>query len=201
MRRANVVWFDDDLRPKSDGNTPERVRLQTWLRWLYSSPMAERFKIVEVRDLRSFTTALRERATLPVEHDDRIDGLLIDQMWREKADIDRTFECLDSNFANERVKHLDAGVQLLGIMRNRSFSHLRPSWLSSYGTVPTAVFTTIIEYGDALDQYLDSDVKDQIRGILKRQIPAPSGLPAPCEVISSWFDFVHDNLASQLKQS
>jgi len=158
--------------------------------------MAERYRVIEARDLRAFAKELKERAGLQRHDAERIDGLLIDQMWRERADEDRTFRDLDLEFADERVRHLDAGVQLIGLMRNHAFSAKRPKWLDAYADVPIAIFTTITEYSDAIDIYLDSDVKNTVRGVLKRQISPsdPNGHPRPSEDIAEWFESVRKSM-------
>ncbi len=161
--RMNIVWFDDDLRPRNEGKTIERSRLQVWLRWFDS--VKQDFNIIEVYTLSQFSELLQARSDLQQDPERQIHGFLIDQMWKASMETGDNFGKLHASFENERIRHLDAGVRLVSLMRNRGVN--RPVWMRPYETTPTAIFTSITEFNRALDAYLDEEARGTVRGILK----------------------------------
>lgn len=161
--RLNIIWFDDDLRPRHEGKTIERTRLQVWLRWFAANQ--EHYRIIEVRTLEHFASLLREQAEQQHDLERRIHAFLIDQMWRQSSEFGETFEKLDPQFRQEKIKHLDAGVKLVALMRNKGTP--RPEWMKPFEATPTAIFTSITEFRRAMDNYLDADARESVVGILK----------------------------------
>jgi hypothetical protein len=167
VNRVNMLWFDDDLRPLSEGATLERARLQKWLRYLNTGDRAERIRIIEVRDLRSFRRELEARHDKPASHADHIDAFLIDVQWRESIDDEWTFGELHDSFRNERIKAFDAGAQLIGLMLNERYQHLRPKWMDAYRRHPFTILTTYHNPDEVVRPHVDASVLRRINIIMK----------------------------------
>lgn len=136
----NILWFDDDLRPKSDGRTPERLRLQPWLRWFSTRDRPQNFCLVEAHTLERFADELRQRASLRPEDDQYIHAVLLDFMWRGHKELATTFEAV--GFPDQQVNALDAGAQLFCLITCKALEEKRPEWLRNYSTRDIGILTT-----------------------------------------------------------
>ena len=166
--RINLLWFDDDLLPRSEGESYERKRLQTWLRYLNTTDRVERICLIEVRDLAGFRDQLTRRFDKPANHPEHIDAFLIDVLWRESGQVQAwTFGDLAPVFSDEKILPLDAGAQLIGLMRNRRYAGKRPDWLTAFDTHPIAVLTTLTDHRGTVEKHLDEDVLAGLKVLLK----------------------------------
>jgi hypothetical protein len=173
MRKINILWFDDDLRPLGDGNTEERLRLQVWLRWFKTGDRPERFNLVEVRDLVTLRSELIRRAEKPASDVDHIDAFLIDIFWRSATEPGSwNFRDLDQGFERERVLPLDAGAQLIGLMLNERYSRHRPPWLTAFQGRPIAVLTTLTDHRETLEKHVDVPALGNIAVLVKTVVMA-----------------------------
>jgi hypothetical protein len=184
--RINLLWFDDDLRPRSDGDSSERERLQTWLRYLHTTDRVERICLIEVRDLASFRQQLELRCNKPVHDPEHIDAFLIDVLWRECQDpMKWTFGELDPVFSDERVLPLDAGAQLIGLMRNRRHEARRPPWLKAFDQHPIAVLTTLTDHRGTVDRHIEDEVLKRVKILVKN---SSQDADEPDEAFCRWVD-------------
>jgi hypothetical protein len=168
MMKVNLLWLDDDLRSRADGYTAERARLQAWLRWFKSGDRPARVNVIEVRDLLTFRRELMARAGKPAGDPDAIDALLIDIFWRAPGlPGNWTFEELDPGFSRETVLPLEAGAQLIGLMRNEGHRQRRPTWLDAFAHHPLAVLTTLTDHREPLERHVDPQVLSGIKVLVK----------------------------------
>lgn len=182
--RINLLWFDDDLRPRAEGASSERERLQTWLRYLYTTDRIERICLIEVRDLAGLREQLQRRCDKPLHDPDHIDAFLIDVLWREDGqDGGWNFGELAPQFSSEKVLPLDAGAQLIGLMRNRRYAGQRPPWLSAFEQHPIAVLTTLTDHTGTVEKHIDQEVLAQLDVLLKG---ASAEADMPDEAFCRW---------------
>ena len=166
--RINLLWFDDDLRPRSEGESSERERLQTWLRYLNTTDRVERICLIEVRELASLREQLKRRFDKPANDPEHIDAFLIDVLWRKNGQDEAwSFGDLAPEFRDEQVLPLDAGAQLIGLMRNRRYARQRPAWLQAFDKHPIAVLTTLTDHSGTVDKHVDEDVLASLTVLLK----------------------------------
>lgn len=184
MRRANILWFDDDLRAREEGKTPERLRLQPWLRWFNTEDRASRICLIETNCVDDFARILVERKDIDKEHKDYIDAILIDLMWRESSRMATNFNAL--GFPQEKVIPLDAGAQLIGLLLNESFKATRPHWLTPYGTRNIATLTTLTDHTLTMQKYLDANALKKITAIKKDIEIGAEGNHAPSKSFVDW---------------
>jgi hypothetical protein len=199
VNRINLLWLDDDLRPRSDGASSERDRLQTWLRYLYTTDRVERIRVIEVRDLASFREQLELRFDKPEDDPEHIDAFLIDVLWRANSDASSwTFGDLDPVFSDERVLPLDAGAQLIGLMRNRRHHAKRPAWLRAFDNHPIAVLTTLTDHTGTVDSHVDDDVLKLLKILVKN---SSSAAEDPDEAFCGWVSSLTKRSALAVKRT
>ena len=180
LRRINILWLDDDLRPRMDGETNERRRLQTWLRWFATGDRPGQFQVVEARSLDDFARHMKECEQLGEDSDAYIDALLIDIMWRGQND--KFFSPI--GFPNHAVVPLNAGAQLLGLMLNADPPSERPGYLSCYGNRKIATLSTLTDSSSSLHHYLDRVALAKVT-VLEKNIQG-TDIPDPDDKFVQW---------------
>jgi hypothetical protein len=142
--------------------------------------------LIEVRTLSSLRHELSWRAERPANDPDQVDAFLIDVLWRASgAHRDWTFGELDPAFDQERVMPLDAGAQLVGLMRNRRFEAARPRWLRAYEQHPMAVLTSLTDCRGTLDRYVDEEIGRRLTVLAKDVVGEDS---EPDAQFRAWID-------------
>lgn len=186
MNRVNLLWFDDDLMPRSEVVTPERGRLQTWLRYLKTGDRPDRICLIEVCDLATLRRELEQRARAPAGDAEHIDAFLIDVLWRQRGIDEWNFSEFHPAFKDESVLPLDAGAQLIGLMRNERYQSNRPAWCAAFDRHPFAVLTTLTDNRDTLERHIDARVLANIQILVKSSAGGDSLDPDPA--FCTWID-------------
>jgi hypothetical protein len=188
MDRMNLLWIDDDLHPDTGRQSDERRRLEIWLRYFRTPDRCDRIRIIEVRDLASLRSELQRRFDKPAGHPDHIDAFLVDLLWKTNRESGTwTFGELDPAFSREKVKHLDAGAQLIGLMRNREFRNHRPDWLRAFEGHPIAILTTLIDHHETVDRYVDDEVRATVQVLIKDRSRSTG---APDDTFCKWVELL-----------
>lgn len=147
--KINVLWLDDDLLPLAKGRTPERTRLQPWLRWFKKN--GDRIQLLEVSTIIDFADTLKDREKWQPTDGDYLHVLLIDLMLRCGSMLPETF--LSIGFPNEKVIPMEAGMQLVKLMRTQN----APSWVKKYANRKIVILTTLTDAKSTFTDHLQSD--------------------------------------------
>ncbi len=147
--RINVLWLDDDLLSLTKGKTPERTRLQPWLRWFKKNE--HRIKLLEASTIKDFADILKSREALQSADDDYLHVLLIDLMLRGGSMLPETFG--DLEFPDEKVIPMEAGMQLVKLIRESK----APSWLTKHANRKIVILTTLTDAKSTITDHLKSD--------------------------------------------
>jgi hypothetical protein len=183
-RPVTILWLDDDLRPRNEGRTEERSRLQPWLAYLKSPEVSARISLVECQTLKEFRNELMSRLDLKPHDEGYIDVFLIDIFWRTNSPAAQAgFGDLDVAFADEKVLHLEAGAQLIGFMLNESWRKRRPAWLDAFRTRPIWVLTTMRDHGSTLGRWIEQAPLSKIGLLLKDPVERQGKLVANDEFV------------------
>jgi|CXWL01.1.fsa_nt_gi hypothetical protein len=176
-RRVNVLWLDDDLRPRDEGITPERARLQPWLRWFKKNE--NRIKLIEAYTIVQFAEILEKNEASQPDDDSYIDVLLIDLMLRESSLLPETFENI--GFPDEKIIPMEAGIQFVKLIHAKN----APAWLSKYKYRKLAVLTTLTDATFTITGHLRSS--DAVTLIYKRLEIVGDELAVPSKGFSEYF--------------
>lgn len=183
-RPVTILWLDDDLRPRNEGRTEERSRLQPWLAYLKSPEVSARVLLVECQTLKEFRNELTSRLDLKPQDEGYIDVFLIDIFWRTNSRAAQAgFGDLDAAFTDEKVLHLEAGAQLIGFMLNESWRKRRPAWLDTFRTRPIWVLTTIRDNGSTLGRWIEQAPLSKVGLLLKDPVEGQGKLVANEEFV------------------
>lgn len=188
-RRCNILWLDDDLLPYEQGRTPERTRLQPWLRWFKSRQ--ERFHLIEINSLANLAEALIKAEKAKPGAPGYLDAMLIDIMWREGTKLSGNFALF--NFPAESILPMQGGAQLLGLMLNAQFAESRPNWLCCPIDRKLAVLTTLVSAAPITEEFLDEDAMGRVAVFTKEIQENPhTGLLEPDDKFSRWCESLFD---------
>jgi hypothetical protein len=163
-RCIEVIWFDDELRQKRQ---PVLASISNWLR---KQESARRIHLRIASTLSEFADELQKGPP--------VDLLMIDVMLQfEPAE---TFEAL--GFPEERLLRLDAGVQVVGLIRNRAFQADRPAWLRPYETKRVVLLSSSTVIESTVATYVDGDRCADIVVIVKAIEAESEGVPLRADV-------------------
>lgn len=143
----NFLWFDDDFE-----NAPIRTKL--WTRWCESRKA--QFKLISAGTISEFVRELQQRHTHNEAHDDYLHAILLDVMLRVPAATN--FESL--GFPKTKWLALDAGAQILGLMKNASCQAERPDFLKTYEKRPVALLTSQTTVKETWSKFVEHNVRN-----------------------------------------
>lgn len=187
-RLINILWLDDDLRPKADGITEERCRLQPWLRWFATKDRPQKFSLIEAQTIEKFSYELKQRAFLKPEDNDYVDALLIDTMWKRNSKSASSFAAI--GLPNEAIIPLEAGAQLIGFMRSKKPSIPRHDWLEPYSKRHTAVLTTLTDSNGSLHDHVGDTELSTLTVIQKKVRNGTDGISDLLEPDANWLAWI-----------
>lgn len=145
--RKTILWLDDDF-------IYDPGRLSIWKRAL--DQQHQWLKVIEAGTLDNFVAILKERSERKQGAEDSIDALILDVMMKAPSH-GATFEKL--GFPNKKWLAMDAGVQIVGLMQNRTVQSTRPAWLTPYVGRRTLVLTSQSTVGATWHKHLESSVR------------------------------------------
>lgn len=187
-KRKNILWLDDDLRPKSEGLTEERSRLQPWLRWFATGDRPQHFALIEAQTVEKFATELQQRTQLkPTDHD-YVHALLIDAMWKHTSNSASNFGAL--GFKNEAIIPMEAGIQLIGLLRNARYKSQRPDWLEPYANRDAAILTSLTDSHGSLQEYVDAKEQNSLTVMQKQVVTKTVGDTTLTEPADNWLVWI-----------
>lgn len=184
-RRINILWVDDDLVPRNQGNTPQRTRLQPWLRW-FRSREAD-FRVIGVNALDALADALQRAHAKKPGDAEYLDALLVDIMWREGTGLSGNFGRF--GFPKESILPLDGGAQFLGLLLNAQYQDHsnRPAWFCCPPQRKVAALTTLVSAVPTTEAHLDHAARARVSVLEKEVRDDPhTGLLAPNESFIRW---------------
>ncbi len=195
MRRTNILWLDDDLTSRSE---QRRGYLQVWLRWLDADNRGAEYNIIEARTLQEFARHLIDRHQYVVRDDDYLDAIIIDVKLTH--DFERDFSEL--GFPSIKLFGLDAGAQLLGLMKNPTRFPKQPQWLHPYRRRRMALFTSASNYHSVWNRYVESEGRTTSMVILKEIYrSSDKSIQVPTVEFQDWLVGIrkdmHDGLTGQ----
>ena len=158
---VTLLWHDDELVDA------RRDYVAPWLRWFDRESQSLGLTVVRTSTLRELAESLQSQQAPP-------DVLMLDVML--KREPDSTFEKL--GFAKEGLLRLDAGAQIVGLIRNAAFDAGRPSWLKRYRDTPIVLLSSSPTVDDLIKHYVNADRKQWLWGVTK-DIDASSGEARP----------------------
>jgi hypothetical protein len=147
----DVIWHDDELTPDRE------ARLAPYRRWFLDQEKAGRLKLRTTKELSELASLLGD-AQLPPAH-----LLVLDvKLTREKA---TNFDML--GFPRETILKLEAGVQLVALLRNKEFRQdLRPA-LCRYDQTPVVLLSSSTVVQEAVKIQVNGDKRDNILVVFK----------------------------------
>lgn len=174
---VNILWFDDDFE-----HAPLRVKL--WTRWFEAQK--SKFKLIPAGTIVDFARALELRAKCARTDADYIDAILLDVMLRVPSTAD--FAVL--GFSKTKWLALDAGAQVLGLMKNTGFNNDRPDFLKNYVDRPTALLTSQTTVKETWSKFVEHGVRnnEQQVGVLIKGSVVAHAQSEPSQDFRDWLN-------------
>lgn len=148
--QASLLWHDDELiDSRKDYVAP-------WSSWLNRNLGKRNISIRHTSTLQQLAKALQNQSP-------PFDLLLIDVML--KREPEQTFASI--GFGEERILRLDAGVQLVGLLRNAIHDGQRLEWLTPYRDTPIVLLSSSPILDDLIKQHVDVSRQESLWGVSK----------------------------------
>ena len=159
MRKAvpHVVWLDDQLVPA------RRSYIAPWFDWFEQQQKKARLRWTSCSRIEHMAKAMQAAAmSLQADGGDRIDLLVIDVMLKRE---DGDFRVL--GYPKERLLRADAGVQLVGLMRNAQHESARPDWLTCHRQTPVLLLSASELVAALIAQHVTLDRRTDLHVVSK----------------------------------
>jgi hypothetical protein len=173
-----VLWLDDEL------NSDRASYVLVWRRWL---------QIANDKGLCRLTTCncLEQLSALLAPTDLEFDLLIFDVMLKREP----LGHFGPLGFADERLLRMDAGAQIVGLLRNKQFDLDRPTWLKHYANKPVVLFSSTPSLKNLLGQYVDSNRRDGLHCLVKSLNTETPGQTRPDDLFVKRFEEILKHLA------
>lgn len=162
-RIPHLVWLDDDLFED------RRSYVKPWLKWFEAQINGGKIRLTLCPTLEELTLAFkRSEASDPV--DDRIDLLAVDVMIKRSRNPH--FGAL--GFPNEKILRLEAGVQLVGLLRNAAHREERAPWLRCHSETPALLLSSSPLVAGLVSHHIDGNRREGVTVVSKTLNPGNS---------------------------
>lgn len=151
MRKVlpHVLWLDDQLVPE------RHSYIAPWLAWFEQQQKKARLRWTSCSRIEHMVKAMQSAAVSQLaDGADRIDLLVIDVMLKPEGDDFRVL-----GYPRERLLRMDAGVQLVGLMRNAQHEVGRPDWLACHRQTPVLLLSASELVEGLLSQHVPRDCR------------------------------------------
>lgn len=155
-RIPHLVWLDDDLFEE------RRSYVKPWLRWFATQINGGKIRLTLCPTLEELALAFR-RSAASDPGDDRIDLLVVDVMIKRSQYPH--FGAL--GFPSEKILRLEAGVQLVGLLRNAAHAQKREPWLHCHSDTPALLLSSSPLVAGLVSHHIDANRRDGVTVVSK----------------------------------
>jgi hypothetical protein len=159
MKKAipHVLWLDDQLVPE------RQSYIAPWFNWFDQQQKKSRLRWTSCSRIEQMAKAMQvAAASLQADSADRIDLLVIDVMLKPEGDDFRVL-----GYPKEQLLRMEAGVQLVGLMRNAQHEVGRPDWLACHRQTPVLLLSASALVAGLLAQHVPKDCRADLFVISK----------------------------------
>lgn len=157
-----LLWLDDEL------DSDRATYVLVWRRWLQQANDRGLCRLTMCNCIEKLAAHLQTG-------DPEFDLLMFDVMLKRE----RSPSFGPIGFAEEQVRRLEAGMQIVGLMRNKSFADERPVWLSRYSRKPVVLLSSTPGLQNMIGTHVDGNRRDDLHCLVKSLNTDTPGVTRP----------------------